>query len=225
MDVKLIAFDCDGTLVDSQSFIVDAMIKAFQSLDIAAPSVEAARAIIGLSLTEAVKKLAPMCEGAQLKAINHAYVQHFARLREDKGYSEPFYDGAMAAIEKLSANDHILMGMCTGKSRMGVNKIIAVKGLEPFMATTQAGDEHPSKPHPAMLEAAMIHTGVQPYDTVMIGDTTFDMEMGKAAGARTIGVDWGYHSSEALERAGADAIIKNFDQLIPLLQNWNMIHA
>ena len=113
-------------------------------------------------------------------------------------------------MERLAARG-IPLGIATGKSRRGLDHVLAAHGLAPMFATTQVADDHPSKPHPSMIRAALAETGADPAQSVMIGDTSFDMDMGRAAGVRTIGVSWGYHPRAAL--AGADAVIDGFDAL------------
>jgi phosphoglycolate phosphatase len=105
--------------------------------------------------------------------------------------------------------------VATGKSQRGLDALIEAHELRCFV-TRQCADHHPSKPHPSMVLRAMAETGVLPEHTVMIGDTSFDIDMGRAAGVRTIAVDWGFHPAE---RLGADHIIKSFGELAPLLRN------
>ena len=94
----------------------------------------------------------------------------------------------------------------------------AAHALDRFFVTLQTADIHPSKPHPAMLQAALAETGAEAEHAVMIGDTSFDMEMGRAAGFTTIGVTWGYHDAQALQRAGADLLVDDFAALLPALR-------
>ena len=105
------------------------------------------------------------------------------------------------------------MGVATGKARRGLDHATEAHDLEPFFVTRQTADHHPSKPHPSMLHAALAETGAEAAHAVMIGDTSYDIEMGRAAGFRTIGVDWGYHDTSALERAGADIVVQDFKGL------------
>jgi phosphoglycolate phosphatase len=109
--------------------------------------------------------------------------------------------------------------MATGKSRRGVNRLFDREGWHKDFATVQTADDHPSKPHPSMLLGAMQETGVAPARTVMIGDTSYDIEMARAAGARAIGVAWGYHTVAELAAAGADAIVERFEDLPAALED------
>ncbi len=103
--------------------------------------------------------------------------------------------------------------MATGKARRGLLAVLEQHGLETRFATLQTADVGPGKPHPAMLERAMAEVGVAPSDTVMIGDTSFDMLMARSAGASAIGVSWGYHPVAELEAAGAHSIVGHFNEL------------
>jgi phosphoglycolate phosphatase len=114
----------------------------------------------------------------------------------------------------MTRREDLLLGMATGKSRRGVAAILERFGLVSHFVTVQTADTHPSKPDPSMLLKAMAETGVRPADTVMIGDTTFDIEMARAAGAGAIGVAWGYHPVVALEKAGAHVIVDRCEDLI-----------
>ena len=107
----------------------------------------------------------------------------------------------------------MLLGIATGKARRGVDYLCAVHGLENRFITIQTADTSPSKPHPDMIYQALRETGAAPARTVMIGDTSFDMDMARAAGTHGIGVTWGYHDRDLLERAGAAHVIDHFDQL------------
>ena len=206
MPIKLAVFDCDGTLVDSQANICRVMEHAFAALGLAAPPRAATRAIVGLSLVEAMASLAPDLPAAVHLALADAYKAIFRRMREDGELdSEPLYDGLVDALDVLAA-DGWSFGVATGKSDRGLAHVLAVHGLADRFVTLQTADRHPSKPDPAMLHAAMAQTGALPHMTAMIGDTTFDMAMARAAGARAIGVSWGYHREDALWQAGAERI-------------------
>ena len=107
-----------------------------------------------------------------------------------------------------------MLGIATGKSRRGIDRLFEREGWASRFLTVQTADDHPSKPHPAMIRAAMAETGVGPERTVMVGDTTFDVEMALAAGVGALGVAWGYHPPEELREAGAHGIIESCDRLL-----------
>jgi phosphoglycolate phosphatase len=208
--VKLVIFDCDGTLVDSQHVIVAAMTEAFVSEGLVTPHRDDVVSVVGLSLDIAVARLLP--PGTDLERVDRvtaAYKAAFSERRRRPDHAEPLYDGVRATLEKLAARNDVLLGIATGKSRRGLDAVLEREGLSRLFATLQTADTHPSKPHPAMVLAAMDATSVGPLDTVMIGDTTFDIEMGLSAGASAVGVCWGYHPAEALHAAGAPHVAAN----------------
>jgi phosphoglycolate phosphatase len=205
--MKLVVLDCDGTLVDSQNGICEAMAHAFTGFGLAAPAREATLAIVGLSLPEAFMALAPELDEALRAQMVERYKATFLEIRRDPQLHEPLFEGVAAAIEAFGGRDDVMLGIATGKSRRGIDRLFAREGWVDRFATVQTADQHPSKPHPAMLQAAMAEAGVGPERTVMVGDTTFDMEMARAAGVGALGVGWGYHSPRQLQEAGAHGVI------------------
>lgn len=212
---RLVIFDVDGTLVDSQDHIHAAMAAAFAGVGLALPDRETVLSVVGLSLPQAVARLVPDAPGDMRDAIVAAYKASFGPLRATT--QAPLFPGAAAALAALTARGGILLGVATGKSRRGLDHIVAAHGLQGAFATMQVADDHPSKPHPSMVRACLSETGVAPDRAVMVGDTTFDIEMGRAAGIATVGVRWGYHRAPALGAAGADRIIGRFADLVPAL--------
>ncbi len=214
-DLRLILFDVDGTLADSQNAIASAMERAFAGQGLAVPPHAKILSIVGLSLPLAMEQLAPDQPVAVRAHLVEGYKQAYMdkRLAQGAGHS-PLFPGAAEVLAELHAVPEYLLGVATGKSQRGLEALIAAHNLECFV-TRQVADHHPSKPHPSMVLTALEETGVEPADAVMIGDTSFDIDMGRAAGVRTIAVDWGYHPAADL---GADHIVSRFDQLPPLLQ-------
>jgi phosphoglycolate phosphatase len=206
--MKLVLLDCDGTLVDSQNGICEAMTYAFSGHGLAAPSRAATLAIVGLSLPEAFAALAPELNEGMRAALVDRYRKAFLELRRDPALHEPLFKGVRAAIDALAARKDIVLGIATGKSRRGIDRLFKREGWAERFATVQTADEHPSKPHPAMVHAAMVEAGVGPERTVMVGDTTFDIAMALAAGAGALGVAWGYHPVEELREAGAHGVVE-----------------
>jgi phosphoglycolate phosphatase len=218
--LKLIVFDCDGTLVDSQHMICAAMRQAYEANNLSVPAREHLLAIVGLSLPDAFRRLSVMTSGDTahpVEALVTCYKNAFAELRSSVEHLEPLYPGARAAVDTLAGRPDTLLGIATGKSQRGVRAVLGRHGLAERFATIQTSDDAPSKPHPGMVLAAMRETGVAPDDTVVVGDTVFDLEMARAAGARAIGVAWGYHPPAALREAGAHAMIEAFAELLPTL--------
>ena len=217
MTVRLALFDCDGTLVDGQAGVCNAMEAAFADTGLPAPDRHQVRRIVGLSLPQAIRLLTPESDEQLCEVIDAAYRQRFRAAREAGLLVEPLYDGMAELIVRLSASGWVL-GIATGKSQHGLEHCLAAHGLSAHFATLQTADHHPSKPHPAMIMAALAETGADPDQTVMIGDTVFDMAMAEAAGVRGIGVDWGYHAAAELFGAGAVAVATNPVQLEELLR-------
>ena len=218
MSPRLVVFDCDGTLVDSQANIVRAMEACFARHRLDPPCRHATRRIVGLSLVEAMQALLPDADGGLHLSLAEDYKTAFQRLRAASALlDEPLYPGVAEGLRELEARGWLL-GVATGKSDRGLNLCLTHHGIGAHFVTLQTADRHPSKPHPAMLHAAMAEAGAEPHATAVVGDTRFDMAMGVAAGVRAIGVDWGYHDAEELRAAGADAVIERFDDLLTLLE-------
>ena len=214
---RLALFDCDGTLVDSGGVICTAMARACEGEGLPAPDDAATRRIIGLSLLEAVTALHPRLPAPRLERLAGGYKRAFQDLRAENAVHEPLFEGIADVLATLAARGWAL-GVATGKSDRGLSLCLAAHGIAPHFVTLQTADRHPSKPHPAMVQAGMREADATPATTVVIGDTTFDMGMARAAGARAIGVAWGYHPVDELRGAGADAIATRPDELPDLLE-------
>lgn len=219
--LRLVVFDVDGTLVDSQGSILSAMAAAFDAVGRTAPAREEVLGIVGLSLDHAMQRLAPAAGAADRDALVTAYKKAYfdQRMTQGEGGS-PLFPGAAEVLRQLADWPDLLLGVATGKSRRGLDALLAQHGLGRAFVTRQVADDHPSKPHPSMLLAAMAETGTEPGDAVMIGDTSFDMEMAAAAGVAGIGVSWGYHPREQLHTARL--VIERFEDLPDALHGvWN----
>jgi len=210
---RLALFDCDGTLADSQANICLAMEDCFARAGLAPPARARTKRVVGLSLVEAMQAMLPDEEPDTHLALAEDYKQAFHRLRGQGLVEEPLYDGVVELIEELEA-DGWLLGVATGKSDRGLKLCLERHGLHPRFVTLQTADRHPSKPHPSMVEQAMADAGAGPQSTIVIGDTTFDMAMARAAGATAIGVTWGYHDPQELSEAGAHYIASDPSQII-----------
>lgn len=214
-DLRLVVFDVDGTLIDSQHLIVAAMSAAFEEAGYRPPAKSAILSIVGLSLPVAVAALAPKIPLHDRAVIVEGYRLHFAAARTVDGgeATAPLYPGAREVLDALAAEPSTLLGVATGKARRGLDHAFRAHDLGRYFVTAQTADDHPSKPHPSMLEAALAETGCTRERAVMIGDTEFDIVMGRTAGFATIGVTWGYHSEARLREAGAHQIIHGFEAL------------
>nr|WP_310522715.1 HAD-IA family hydrolase [Polymorphobacter sp.] len=215
--VKLAVFDCDGTLIDSQVNILRAMRQSFDSHRLPPPQDHAIRRVVGLSLVESMQVLLPQADPSLHASLAQDYKAAFHRLRADKGLDpEPLYAGIAETLDHLRDTGWLL-GVATGKSDRGLALALAHHRLTDHFITLQTADRHPSKPHPAMLRAALAQAGAAPQDAVIIGDTVFDITMGANAGVRAIGVDWGYHDAHELLDAGAIGVAADAAHLRALL--------
>ncbi len=207
--MKLVIFDCDGTLVDSQRNITAALAYAFAAHDLAAPTVPQMLSVVGLSLPESFRVLAPEHPKDVQASLAAHYRDAFQPGRLERREDEPLYPEIAEAVTALASRDDVMLGVATGKSRRGVARLFDREGWHPHFHTIQTADDHPSKPHPSMILKAMAETGVEPEATVMVGDTSFDMAMARNAGVGAIGVAWGYHAVDHLLDAGAHAIVRD----------------
>jgi phosphoglycolate phosphatase len=214
---RLAVFDCDGTLIDGQINICIAMEAAFAQSGIVAPARARIRRVVGLSLVEAVAMLLPEAEGDLHAHVAADYKRAFHALRADGMIDEPLFDGIADLLGALRG-DGWLLGVATGKSDRGLGLALDQHGLSDYFITLQTADRHPSKPHPSMVMTAMAEAGAGPGDTVVIGDTSFDIAMAHNAGTRAVGVAWGYHETADLVRAGAHAIARRPADLTELLE-------
>jgi phosphoglycolate phosphatase len=176
--LRLVIFDVDGTLIDSQNFILAAMRRAFAHAERPVPPDEATLGIVGLSLPQAMEVLVPGVTGAGRDRLVQLYKDSFRALRD----------------------------------------MLDSHGLRQLFIGTQTADDAPSKPHPGMVLNCIAATGVERHHAVVVGDTEYDMAMARAAGARAVGVDWGYHSTERMLRGGAEHIIEDFSALDAVLE-------
>jgi phosphoglycolate phosphatase len=208
MSSRLAIFDCDGTLVDSHADICRAMEDCFARARLEPPAREATRRVVGLSLVDAIAQLLPSGEPSFHTELAEEYKRAFHRLRAGGQVEEPLIEGMLDLLHALEAEGWLL-GVATGKSDRGLRLCLERHGIHGRFITLQTADRHPSKPHPAMIEAALDEAAADPGLSAMIGDTSYDMAMAKAAGVTAIGVGWGYHDAEELLEAGADFIAEH----------------
>lgn len=215
--LRLVVFDVDGTLVDSRAHILAAMREAFARAALTPPEDARALEVVGLSLSEAIARLLPDASQPVVRTLAGHYRDAFDELRAMT--PAPLFPGARAALMRLSARDSVLTGIATGKSRRGLDHMLAKHSLDDAFQTTQVADAHPSKPHPSMLLAALRETGAEAKHALMIGDTSYDMEMARNAGMMAVGVSWGYHGPDRLRAAGATEVVQDFDALTAALES------
>jgi phosphoglycolate phosphatase len=207
---RLILFDCDGTLVDSQHQIIASMQAAFADNGLAIPGAGDVCAVIGLSLALAVDRLAPGLDaGLREKVLvryRHAYVASESSLA--------LFAGVREGLESLHAKGYWL-GVVTGKSRKGLLRVLDAFDLHALFQVWRTADCCPSKPHPAMVLECMQELGVTAAATEVIGDACFDMQMAHAAGVRALGVSFGVEPASRLVAAGAVRVFDRFDEIAP----------
>lgn len=211
--LKLAIWDIDGTLVDSRVVIQEAMERAFKRAGLGSIAYERTRTIVGLELTEAVLRLAPVDYPAErVPELARFYKEAFVEMRGEASFSEPLYDGARDMLEKLR-DEGWLLGVATGKPRRGLDAVFDHHGLHRYFDTFQTADHGPGKPHPRMVLDAIKETGTEAARAVMIGDTGFDMAMGRNAGVHTLGVSWGFHTADEISDGGAHELHHDFETL------------
>lgn len=215
-ELKLCALDLDGTLVDSQHHIIAAMTEAFTAEGETPPGPAAVRQVVGLPLDVALRRLAPGIGGLQVERLGQAYRDaYFDAKAGDRG-PEPLFPGTMEALDALEASGWLL-AIVTGKGRRGLLSVLDGHGIRDRFVALKSADDGPGKPDPTSLRDAMAEAGCAPGRTVMVGDTTFDMETAvNARIAAGIGVSWGYHDPARLQVAGSVIILDRFDQLAPV---------
>lgn len=209
---RLVIFDVDGTLSDSQLDIIGSMTDAFVAEELTVPTRDEILGIVGLSLEVAMPLLAPEVPEETINRLVAAYKAAYMQRRLNAGAAHsPLYPGMRELVESLAAEPETLLGIATGKSRRGLVALLENHGLSRSFQTIQVADDHPSKPNPSMILSALADTGVTPDRAVMIGDTQFDIDMAKAAGIHTIAVSWGYHPNAKL--AHADLLVDDVTAL------------
>ena len=216
---RLAIFDCDGTLVDSGASIYAALKVSLEEHGRSVPPARQARRVIGLSLAQAIGMLVPDAGGDEVERIAETYRRSFKRFRAEGQIEEPLFDGVAGLIDALD-RDGWLLAVATGKSDRGLAHCLTRHGLEGRFVSLQTADRNPSKPHPGMALAAMAEAKAAPENSVMIGDTGWDMGCARAAGIGAIGVGWGYHDEDELRREGAHAVADDPADVLGLARAW-----
>ena len=211
---RLVVFDWDGTLMDSTGQIVAAATRAIAQLELPARPPEAIRDIIGLGLQESWHRLFPELGPDSCAPFVTAYREHFF---SPELQTARLFDRVAEVIAELSRRGFVL-AIATGKSRRGLDLDLAASGLGPFIAASRTADETRSKPHPDMLLELMACLGAGPDETMMVGDTEWDLEMARRAGVAAIAVCYGAHGLDRLRPCGPRACIDAIDALPRVLE-------
>jgi phosphoglycolate phosphatase len=214
---RLAIFDCDGTLVDSGATIYAALRETFRTHRLNLPPPQVARRVIGLSLNEAMAELLPDATAEKHAELSQDYKRAFMALRVAGQVEEPLFDGVLELLDRLE-DDGWRLAVATGKSDRGLKHCLELHGIHARFVSLQTADRHPSKPHPSMVEQAIAEAGASPATTFVVGDTSFDMAMAVAAGAKPIGAGWGYHEAQELIDAGAVAVAATPLEILTLVR-------
>ncbi|MEQ1405729.1 HAD-IA family hydrolase [Neorhizobium sp. Rsf11] len=213
--MRLVLFDCDGTLVDSAGLIHETMRRTFAQFGKPEPKVADTKSIIGLTLDIAIARMQGKQHADQEDVDMTAYYKSlFSVVRQDLNFKEPLFPGIRELIDEIGPRENLLIGAVTGKSRRGLNLVMETHGFDRYFVVGRTADDCPSKPHPAMVTECCDETGIRPEETLVIGDAIYDMQMAKAAGAKAVGVSWGYASVGELKEAGADAVIHHPSEIL-----------
>ena len=212
---KLAIFDCDGTLVDSGGTIHRALRSTFDSHGLDCPPRIVTKKVIGLSLDEAFATLVP---DGDHPALSRTYKDAFFAMRSQGVVEEPLFDGIFRRWEVPGGG--WMLGVATGKSARGLTHCLTAHGITDRFVTLQTADNHPSKPHPSMVLAAMAEAGSSAAQTVFIGDTAWDMGSARGAACGAIGAGWGYHEEAELRDAGAHSVAFDPAELVELSERW-----
>jgi phosphoglycolate phosphatase len=215
--LRLVIFDLDGTLIDSYANIARAVREAGALLGLPEPHPDDVPKVIGLELSQALARLFPAADPETHKRLDHEYRECFVRYRTMPDYKEPLFAGTYEVLDELERAGYLL-GIATGKAMRGVNYLLKTQRWHGRFVTIQTPDHAPGKPHPGMILQAIAETGVERENTVMVGDTTFDIEMARAAGVGAIGVSWGNHSVAELQTAGAHRVIDRLSDLLQVIE-------
>ena len=208
---RLLVFDWDGTLADSTTIIAGCIQRACCDLGLPVPDETAAKFVIGLGLADALRTVAPTLAPDDYPRLSERYREHY--LACDPGI--PLFDGAREMLDELDARG-FLLAIATGKSRAGLARALRQQRLDARFFASRCADEGFPKPHPDMLLALMERCGVEPSETLMIGDTSHDLELARNAGASAVAVTYGAHAAEELSALAPLALVAS----IPELRAW-----
>lgn len=207
-------FDWDGTLVDSEQHIVSCIAYAANASDLPELSYERTKSIIGLGMREALLTLYPDISEAQVQNLRQ---QYSARFHNEAGAGLELFSGVEETLEELKGRG-VRLAVATGKSRRGLEIAKQASGLGRFFDVERCADETQSKPHPQMLQELIDHFGVSPQEMLMVGDTSYDMEMASRAKMPAVGVSYGVHALPDLQYWKPQVIVDHMPELLGWLE-------
>ena len=208
-EYKLLIFDWDGTLADSIGRIVESMHAASDRTGFARRDDLAVKGIIGLGLPEAIRSLYPEIGDQELVVFRRHYADHYIALEAEPS---PLFDGVLDTLQAFRAEGYHL-AVATGKARRGLDRVLKAHGWEDYFDVTRAADETASKPHPLMLEQILAHCEVRAEQALMVGDSSFDLQMARNAGMGSVAVSYGAQTIEALRAFEPRLTIDRFTEL------------
>lgn len=207
MNYRLLVFDWDGTIIDSASTIAECIRDAAADLGLKVPTYEQASHVIGLGLRDALRHAVPDLPAERTVEFVERYREHF-RARENQ---MDLFAGMRELIETL--HSRTVLGIATGKSRRGLDRALDATGLKPYFRASRCADETHPKPHPAMLIELMAELNVPAGQALMIGDTSHDLDMARAAGVDALAVTYGAHAEEGLRSCQPRACVASVAEL------------
>jgi phosphoglycolate phosphatase len=216
LNFDLIAFDWDGTLFDSTAIIVRCIQEAVRDVGGTVPSEREAAYVIGLGLMQALAHAAPDVPREHYPLLGERYRHHY--MAQQGRLS--LFEGVLPMLQALRERGHVLT-VATGKSRRGLDEALHSVELQGRFHGSRTADETAGKPHPRMLEELMAQFGVAPERTLMVGDTTHDLQMAINAGCASVAVSYGAHEPQGLHALGPRAVVHTVEQL----QSWLLLHA
>jgi phosphoglycolate phosphatase len=216
-DLRLAVFDLDGTLIDSASSIVEGITACWQACGFPTLDPSQARRVIGLPWDRSMQVLLPGSGERELGLVRAYYEDVMAGRRAPPPRREPPFPGACETLAEL-ADAGVLLAIVTSRGSHRVHEILASCGIANHFVTVKTVDHGPGKPNPFLLLRAMDEAGVTARQTLMVGDTTYDMLMACNARTAAVGVSWGVHDVHELEAAGADRVVGRFEDIPPLVR-------
>jgi phosphoglycolate phosphatase len=215
----LIVFDWDATLVDSADRIADCMVSALNKMNIEEIDHKSAKQIIGLGLDEAIIALRPDFSSQEVSDCKELYREFFLAKKDSPS---PLFDGVLETLNELKSAGHFL-AVATGKSRQGLDRELRGLNLETVFDATRCADETRSKPHPCMLYELLDEFQYEPHQCIMVGDTTYDMEMAKSISMPCVAVNYGAHSEEQLLSCDPLALIDDICRVKEVIEDYSMV--